>query len=73
LTYTVTDTDGNTTIVKRIISIVKNETPSIDDSSSKQEDKVTLPTTGTTTTLPIIGTVLIGLGGLLASRKNENK
>ncbi|WWU63313.1 DUF5011 domain-containing protein [Clostridium baratii] len=81
LTYTVTDKDGNTTTVKRIVIVNKKhfldnsldkDKPIKNESINNSNEKVILPATGITNSLPMIGS-LLAISGIFVARKKDKK
>ncbi|WP_338631902.1 leucine-rich repeat domain-containing protein [Clostridium baratii] len=72
-TITVTVVNKNKPVINESNDTTNNNKPITNESTSASNDKVTLPATGATSSLPLIGSILVGLGGLFASKKKNNK
>ncbi|WP_338631805.1 immunoglobulin-like domain-containing protein [Clostridium baratii] len=71
-TITVTVVSDNKPISNESNDTTNNNNPTTNESTSTSNDKVTLPATGATSSLPLIGSILVGIGGLFASKKKNN-
>ncbi|WP_338631801.1 immunoglobulin-like domain-containing protein [Clostridium baratii] len=72
-TIIVTVVSDNKPISNESNDTTNNNKPTTNESTSTSNDKVTLPATGATSSLPLIGSILVGLGGLFASKKKNSK
>ncbi|MDQ0461621.1 LPXTG-motif cell wall-anchored protein [Clostridium sardiniense] len=72
--YEVTDSQGAKTIKTIIITVENNDKYIENESTNNSDDKqVTLPATGSTSSLPIVGSILVAIGGLFTSKKKNDK